>query len=59
MSKTVLVTGASTGFGRDIAETLGRVGHTVFAPMRDPLGMNWQHANTLRMRSLQVVELDH
>jgi NAD(P)-dependent dehydrogenase (short-subunit alcohol dehydrogenase family) len=28
MSKTILITGASTGFGRDTAETLARAGHT-------------------------------
>ena len=31
MSKTVLITGASTGFGRDTAETLAQAGYTVFA----------------------------
>ena len=30
-SKTILITGASSDFGRDTAETLARAGHTVFA----------------------------
>ena len=33
--KTVLVTGASSGFGAMIARALARAGHTVFASMRD------------------------
>jgi NAD(P)-dependent dehydrogenase (short-subunit alcohol dehydrogenase family) len=37
-SKTVLITGASTGFGRDTAETLTREGHRVFASFRDIAG---------------------
>jgi NAD(P)-dependent dehydrogenase (short-subunit alcohol dehydrogenase family) len=35
MSAVVLITGASTGFGRDAAERLARRGHQVFAAMRD------------------------
>lgn len=31
MSKAILITGASTGFGHDTAETPARAGHTVFA----------------------------
>ena len=58
MSKTILITGASTGFGRDTAETLARAGHIVFASMRDPQGKNREHAQTLRKQGIEVVELD-
>ena len=58
MSKTILITGASTGFGRDTAETLARAGHTVFASMRDPRGKNREHAQALSKQGIQVIELD-
>jgi NAD(P)-dependent dehydrogenase (short-subunit alcohol dehydrogenase family) len=58
MSKIILVTGASTGFGRDTAETLARAGHTVFASMRDPQEKNRDHAEALRNQGIEVVELD-
>ena len=48
MSKTILVTGSSTGFGRDTAETLARSGHHVFASMRATEGKNREHAEALR-----------
>jgi NAD(P)-dependent dehydrogenase (short-subunit alcohol dehydrogenase family) len=56
--KTVLITGASTGFGRDTAETLARAGHTVFASMRDLQTKNRKHAQALRKQGIEVVELD-
>jgi NAD(P)-dependent dehydrogenase (short-subunit alcohol dehydrogenase family) len=58
MSKTILITGASTGFGCDTAETLARAGHTVFASMRDPKERNREHAAALRKQGIEVVALD-
>src|SRR5215468_9709122 len=57
-SKTILITGASSGFGRDTAETLARAGHRVFASMRDVAGRNRPHAEALRTKGIQGVELD-
>ena len=58
MTKIILITGASTGFGRDTAETLARAGHRVFATMRDIAGRNREHADALRGQKINVVELD-
>lgn len=64
MSSIVLITGASTGFGRDAAERLARRGHYVFATMRDVDGRNSLHARALNQMSkdeglrLRVLELD-
>ena len=58
MTNTILITGASTGFGRDTAETLAQAGHRVVASMRDPQGKNREHAEALRGQDIDVVELD-
>ena len=63
-SKTVLITGSNSGFGRLTAETLATRGHTVFASMREVAGKNAEQARSLRdwaestRASLHVVELD-
>jgi muconolactone delta-isomerase len=54
MSKTILITGASSGFGRDTAETLHRAGHTVYASMRGAQGKNREPAEAVRSRELAV-----
>src|SRR5215831_5301640 len=58
MSKTVLITGASSGFGHDTAETLRRAGHTVYASMRGTQDKNREAAEALRKLDIKTVELD-
>ncbi|MCD4527277.1 SDR family oxidoreductase [Nocardioides sp. cx-173] len=62
--QVVLVTGASSGFGRLTAETLARSGHTVVAGMRETEGRNATHVTALAELAaaegiaLGAVELD-
>src|SRR5258705_11381598 len=58
MSKTILITGASSGFGRDTAESLFRAGHTVYASMRGAQSKNREAEVALRKLGIKSVELD-
>ena len=58
MTRTILITGTSSGFGRETAERLARDGYRVFAAMRDIASRNRSHADALRSQKIGVVELD-
>jgi NAD(P)-dependent dehydrogenase (short-subunit alcohol dehydrogenase family) len=64
MTKTALVTGASSGFGRMIAEDLAAAGLTVYASMRDTTGKNAQTVEAIASKAkadgidLRTIELD-
>jgi NAD(P)-dependent dehydrogenase (short-subunit alcohol dehydrogenase family) len=64
MSTVALITGASTGFGRNAAERLARRGHQVFATMRDIRVRNAEPRESLEALArreglpLRVLELD-
>jgi len=58
MPKTILITGTSSGFGRDTAETLHHAGHTVYASMRGLEDKNHEAASALRKLGIKTVELD-
>jgi NAD(P)-dependent dehydrogenase (short-subunit alcohol dehydrogenase family) len=59
--KIILITGASSGFGRITAEALAKDGHTVYASMRDVAGRNAGNAAEMvgiEGSDLRPIELD-
>jgi NAD(P)-dependent dehydrogenase (short-subunit alcohol dehydrogenase family) len=59
MSKTILITGTSTGFGKLMTKTLAGEGHTVIATMRGVDGKNASAAKELAaIPNVEVVEMD-
>ena len=59
MSKTILITGTSTGFGKLMTKTLAGEGHTVIATMRGVNGKNAAAAKELAaIPNVEVVEMD-
>ena len=64
MRKVVVVTGCSSGFGKDVSAALARKGHRVYATMRDVRGRNAANAEALEALAskesidLRVIEMD-
>ena len=58
MAKTILITGASSGFGRLTAETLAKSGHYVFAGLRTMDGKKVQVAEEFQKNNIEVLQLD-
>lgn len=63
MTKVILVTGASSGFGLQTAKVLAQAGHVVYASMRDLAGRNakvgaeildWSKQNHTDLRTLEL-----
>jgi len=58
MGKTILITGASSGFGRLTAEILSNSEHKVFAGFRSTDGRKKQVADELREKNIEILKLD-
>ncbi len=58
MAKTILVTGASSGFGRLTTETLSKSGHKVFAGFRSAEGARKQIADELKAKNIEILKVD-
>jgi NAD(P)-dependent dehydrogenase (short-subunit alcohol dehydrogenase family) len=59
MSKSIFITGTSTGFGKLMTITLSKEGHTVIAGMRGTRGKNEAVAKELAaLPNVEVVEID-
>jgi NADP-dependent 3-hydroxy acid dehydrogenase YdfG len=58
MAKTFLITGTSSGFGKDTAETLAKADHRVFGTMRAVNGHHGGQAKNWKTKAVEIVELD-
>jgi len=58
MAKTILITGASSGFGLLTAEKLANSGHRVFAGFRSTDGAKKPVADELRGKKIEILKLD-
>jgi len=58
MAKTILITGASSGFGRLTAETLSSSRHKVFAGFHSVDGPKKQVASELNAKNIDILRLD-
>lgn len=58
MAKTILITGASSGFGRLTAEKLAASGHTVFAGFRSTDGPKKPVVDQFKSKGIEIVLLD-
>ena len=63
MKKVIVITGASSGFGRLSANALAKTGHAVYATMRDTAGRNapqaadvkkFAHDNKVDLRPIEL-----
>src|SRR3981081_3559848 len=63
MKQVIVITGASSGFGRLSANALAKAGHTVYASMRDTAGRNapqgadvkkFAHDNKVDLRPIEL-----
>lgn len=63
LRQTILITGASSGFGLMTAKALAKAGHTVYASMRDTSGRNaprvaeaaqWASDNAVDLRTVEL-----
>lgn len=57
-AKTILITGASSGFGRLTAQTLSNTGNKVFAGFRSTDGAKKHVADDLRGKNVEILNLD-
>lgn len=58
MSKKILITGSSSGFGKLTINTLLKAGHTVVASMRNTATKNKEVAEELQGQGAKVVDID-